>query len=438
MNAQARYIRDRHDRPGGKGLEAVPDLEQPAEPAAMPAAAPAPADRAPDARALAGTPVDTRPEAPPSPAKTPARPRRRVFRKLAIVALPLALAAGGGYAWVTGGRYVGTEDAYVQQDRVTVMPQVSGQIASVAVSENEHVDAGQTLFTIDPAVYRNAVEAAQARLASARLDVDRLKAAYTQAVSAAETAREALTTAKSQNERQQALLGRGVVAQAAADQATLALQQARGAVSQAESQVVAAKAALAGNPDLPVDDHPEVLQALASLHAAQLDLEHTTVSAPTAGIVSQTDRLQPGQYVTPATAVVAIVDADDSWVEANYKETDLTHMAVGQPATVELDAYPDAKLVGKVASIGAGTGSEFALLPAQNATGNWVKVVQRVPVRIRLADGQTLPPLRAGMSTAVSVDTGQTRGLPDFVTEGLAAIGVAQPAAAATPAPASR
>ncbi len=430
MTAHPRYIRGRDEVAPPPAPGAVPDLKRPAEPAETPdpALAPAPA-AAPAGRA--STDVEA------APADTADRPRRRVLRKLAIAALPLALAAGGGYAWVTGGRYIATEDAYVQQDRVTVMPQVSGQIASVDVAENEQVFAGETLFTIDPAAYRNEVEAAQARLASARLGIEEMKASYQQAVSAAGTAREALATAQTQDERQQALLERGVVPQAQADETALALQRARGALAEAESRVVSARAALAGDPELPTDKHPTVLQALAALHAAELDLEHTTVVAPTDGVVSQTDRLQPGQYVTPATAVLAVVEADESRIEANYKETELTQMAVGQPATVALDAWPDARLTGEVASIGAGTGSEFALLPAQNATGNWVKVVQRVPVRIRLAEGQTLPPMRAGMSTEVTVDTGQARGLPNFLADGLDALGIAGPAATAAPDSAS-
>ncbi|MFO1050566.1 MAG: HlyD family secretion protein, partial [Geminicoccaceae bacterium] len=225
-------------------------------------------------------------------------------------------------------------------------------------------------------------------------------------------ARDALATAETQDERQRSLLKTGVVSQSAADDSALKLQQARGAVASADSGVVSARAALAGNPDIPTDQHPDVLEALAALHAAELDLSHTVVTAPGDGVVSQTGRLQPGQYATPATAVLSLVATGDTWIEANFKETDLQHMRVGQPVSLTLDAYPGQPLKGAVASIGAGTGSEFALLPAQNASGNWVKVVQRVPVRIRLESDQALPPLRTGMSSAVSVDTGHSRGLP--------------------------
>lgn len=365
------------------------------------------------------------------PAAPPAR-RWLNGRRLLIAALPALLLVGGSYAWVTGGRYVGTEDAYVKQDRISVVPQISGEIASVAVTENQVVTQGQRLFAIDDAAYRNALEADRARLESARLGVEKLKASYQQAVSEAATARDALATAQTQDDRQRSLLKTGVVSQSAADDSALKLQQARGAVASADSEVLSAKAALAGNPDISTDQHPDVLEALAALHAAELDLAHTVVTAPEDGVISQTGRLQPGQYATPATAVLSLVATGDTWIEANFKETDLEHMRVGQPVALTLDAYPDLALQGRVASIGAGTGSEFALLPAQNASGNWVKVVQRVPVRIRLDAGQALPPLRTGMSSAVEVDTGHARGLPRPLAGALAALGLGGSPAAAS------
>jgi membrane fusion protein (multidrug efflux system) len=373
----------------------------------------------------------------PTPEPAPAKPRRG-RRRLLIAALPLALAVVGGYLWATGGRFVGTEDAYVKQDRVSVMPQVSGQIASVGVAENDTVKAGQLLFTIDDSAYRSAVEEDRARLQQARLEVEKLKAAYQQALSEEATARDALATAQTRDDRQQTLLKSGVVPQATADDSALALQQAKGALAQAESGVLSAKAALAGNPDIPIDQHPEVLQALAALHAAELDLSHTVVTAPLDGVISQTDRLQQGQYVTPSTAVLSLVETDRSWIEANYKETDLTHMRPGQPVEVTVDTYPDRTFTGEIGSIGAGTGSEFALLPAQNASGNWVKVVQRVPLRVTLDPGQNLPPLRSGMSASVEADTGHPRGLPKFIAGPLAAIGLGGHTAVAAPADAAK
>lgn len=358
--------------------------------------------------------------------------RRRSWRKPLIAALPVALLIGGSYAWVTGGRYISTEDAYVQQNRVSVVPQVSGQIASMKVRENDTVKAGQVLFTLDDAIYRNAVDADRAKLESARLEVQKLKAAYEVAASDANTAQDALTTTQAQSDRETSLRASGAISQSDADQSTLRLQRAQGALSRARSQVLAARAALAGKPDIAVDEHPAVLQAKAELAAAELDLAHTRITAPESGIVSQSDRLQVGQYVTPSTPVLSLVETHETWIEANYKETDLTNMRAGQPVTVELDTYAKRPMQGVIGSIGAGTGSEFALLPAQNASGNWVKVVQRVPVRIRLTDADAIPGLRAGMSASVEVDTGHSRGMPTFATDVLAAIGIgAQPAMAA-------
>lgn len=368
----------------------------------------------------------------------PLRKRRRPLRKLLMIAVPLLLVIGGGYFWVTGGRFVETDDAYVHQDRVTVMPQVSGQIAKVDVAENQTVDAGAVLFTIDDSSYRAAVEQAKANLESARLTVEKLKAAYQQAVVDAATNKDSVATAKATFDRQQALVKHGFASQSTYDDAQLALQKARGDEASAEQTVLSAKAALAGDPEIATDDHPTVLQALAALHSAQLDLDHTVVRASEPGVVSQTTLLQVGQYVTPSTSVMAIVEAGESWVDANYKETDLTHMLPGQPVTVSFDAYPDVSIDGTVGSIGAGTGSEFALLPAQNATGNWVKVVQRVPVRIHIDRRDDLPPLRAGMSADVTVDTGKVRGFPDFLSPVTAALGLddwirSENAVAATP-----
>ncbi|NDW04197.1 HlyD family secretion protein [Jiella pacifica] len=364
------------------------------------------------------------PSAPPAAAPTPARKKRGGLRRLLIVSVPLVLAVAGAFYWVTGGRFVETDDAYVHQDRVTVMPQVSGQIAKVDVAENQAVGAGEVLFTIDDSAYRAAVEQEKANLESARLTVEKLKAAYQQAVVDAQTMGDSVATAKATFDRQQALVKHGVSSQSTFDDARLALQKAQGDQASAEQAVISAKAALAGDPKIPTDQHPTVMQALAALHSAQLDLDHTVVRASEPGVVSQTDRLQVGQYVTPSMSVMAIVEADESWVDANYKETDLTHMRPGQPVTLTFDAYPDVSLEGTVGSIGAGTGSEFALLPAQNATGNWVKVVQRIPVRIHIEKDAQLPPLRAGMSADVTVDTGEVRGFPDFMQPVTTALGL--------------
>ncbi|MCT8266716.1 HlyD family secretion protein [Afifella sp. JA880] len=357
--------------------------------------------------------------APPEPEKK--RPRKK--RVALMIALPLALAIGGGYFWLTSGRYISTEDAYVQQDKVNVVPEVAGRIVKVGAGENQPVTTGDLLFAIDDAQYRVAVDQAKAAVASARLEVERMKAAYASAVADKESADQSLTFAEDTFNRQDRLHDRGFVSQSALDKARLDLQQAQAKARSAEQSVMSAKAALAGNPDIATDDHPEVMQALAKLEAAELDLDHTVVTAPANGIVSQTDRLRVGQYVTSGTSVLSLVETDEVWVEANYKETELTYMREGQPVEIDVDTYPDHPLKGRVASVGAGTGSEFSLLPAQNATGNWVKVVQRIPVRIAIADLPKDVPLRTGMSVSATVDTGRSPELPEFVEKGLAFLG---------------
>lgn len=351
------------------------------------------------------------------------RPKRRWRRLALMLALPVLLVLGGAYLWLAGGRYISTENAYVQQDMVAVASDVPGRIISVETGENDKVEAGEVLFRIDPEPYRVALRQAEAAIASARLQVDQLRADYREAVADREAAQENVTFQRRIFERQKTLAKGGYAAEARFDEARHELDAAEQSLAGAIQSDASALAALGGNPDIPTDEHPSVLEAQARRDKAALDLEHTVVRAPDSGIVSQSDRLQAGQFLPVGTPVLSLVKTQDSWVEANFKETDLTYMAVGQPATVELDAYPGRTIRATIASIGAGTGSEFSLLPAQNATGNWVKVVQRVPVRLKLETGGEVP-LRAGLSAAVEVDTGHVRTLPGPIRSALAFTGV--------------
>jgi membrane fusion protein, multidrug efflux system len=323
--------------------------------------------------------------------------------------VPALIVVVGGYFWLTAGRYASTDNAYVQQDMVSIVAEVAGRITDVAVSENQRVAAGDLLFRIDPEAYQIAYEQAQAGVASARLQVEQMRSTYHQAEAELSQARDDLDYKQKVFDRYQKLVQSGTSSRAQFDEAENDLRAAKQSLARSEQAVEGAKAALTGNPDIATDQHPLVLQAIALRDKAALDLKHAEVRAPAAGIVSQTDRLKEGQYLSVGTAVVAVMESGRSWIEANFKETDLTHMATGQKATVSIDAYPDLALTGRVASIGAGTGSEFSLLPAQNATGNWVKVVQRVPVRIELDQTTTDLPLRAGLSVSVKVDTGYRR-----------------------------
>lgn len=329
--------------------------------------------------------------------------------------VPAILAVVGGYFWLMAGRYAGTDNAYVQQDMVSIVAEVAGRITDVAVMENEPVEAGDLLFRIDPEAYQIAYEQAQAGIAAARLQVEQMRSAYRQAEAELKQARDDLDYKQKVFDRYQKLVQSGTSSRAQFDEAENDLRAAKQTLARDEQALEGARAALDGNPDIDTDKHPLVLQAIALRDKAALDLKHAEVRAPAAGIVSQTDRLKEGQYVSVGTSVVAVMESKRSWIEANFKETDLTHMAPGQEATISIDAYPDLALSGKVASIGAGTGSEFSLLPAQNATGNWVKVVQRVPVRIELDQATSELPLKAGLSASVEVDTGYRRPALAFI-----------------------
>jgi membrane fusion protein (multidrug efflux system) len=324
-----------------------------------------------------------------------------------MASVPILLAVVGGYFWLTGGRYASTDNAYVGQDRVTITADVPGRIVEVAAKTNQQVKKGDLLLRIDPAPYRIALAQADAALASARLSVDQLRATYQQAVAEETQAQSDVEYNQKAFDRQQDLLKKGVASQATYDQAENALRSAQQSLTQAKEKALAAIAGLGGDPNIETDKHPTVLAAIAKRDQAALDLANTEVHAPADGIVSQNTRLQVGAYVSSAQAMptdlLSLVETDNTWIEANFKETDLTNMAVGQKAKVWVDAYPKCTFTGEVASIGAGTGSSFSLLPAQNATGNWVKVVQRVPVRVKL-DSTGCAPLRMGMSADVEVD----------------------------------
>jgi membrane fusion protein (multidrug efflux system) len=346
----------------------------------------------------------------PEAGAPPPKPARKLpIRRMLMFLVPLIVLAAGGYMWLVAGRYASTDNAYVQQNVVAIVTEVPGRVTEVAVAENQPVKAGDLLFRVDPQPYKIALDQAEAAAGAARLKVEQDRATYHEDEAALAAARDNLQYQQTVFDRIAKLARSGTAARSQLDEAQNALRTAKQTVAQAEQALAGARAALGGNPAIATDDHPTVRQAIAQRDKAALDLTHAELRAPASGVVSQTDRLQLGQYLPAGSTAMAIVDAGDSWIEANFKETDLTHMRPGQPVTLTIEAYPDQKLKGQVASIGAGTGSEFSLLPAQNATGNWVKVVQRVPVRISIQNPPAELPLRAGLSASVEVDTGHIR-----------------------------
>jgi membrane fusion protein (multidrug efflux system) len=335
-----------------------------------------------------------------------------------MLAGPILVLLAGGYWYLTTGRYVSTDDAYVQAARVAVSTDVSGRVVQIDVKDNQQVSAGETLFQLDQRPFRIAVDEAKAQLATVRYQIHAMKATYHQKRADARATEATLAYQQREFERQQRLLASGTASQQQFDQAKQAYDNGRAQLASKEQDVAVALANIGGDPDLPLEQHPMVQHAQAALDRAELNLSYAEIRAPENGIVTKVDQLQVGDYVTAGTQLFSLMSTDRVWVEANFKETELTHMRPGQAATVEVDTYPDVVFSAKVESLSPGTGLTFSLLPAENATGNWVKVVQRLPVRLRLEGLDRDRPLHAGLSATAEVDTRYRRPWLDRV-EGL-------------------
>jgi membrane fusion protein, multidrug efflux system len=357
------------------------------------------------------------PQAPPK--KVAAEPRRRLLaglrkyrRFLLLVVLPLAAAIGGLVFYLNGGRYVTTDDAYVGAQKVLITPDISGKIEKVVVREGQRVNEGDTLFEIDPVPFRLALQQAQANLATAKTNYDTLKSNIQIYGQMGDLAQQGVDLKRRDVDRKTSLVKSTFGSQLDLDNSTTSLVTASAQLELLKQQIATAKNQLLGNPDLPLEQFPPYAMAKAGLDQAQRNLDHTVLRAPMNGTATQVDSIQLGRFVAAGTPVFSIIDTSKPWVDANPKESDFTYVAVGQPVTVDVDAFPDHVFKGTVGSLSPGTGAQFAILPPQNATGNFVKVVQRVPVRIYFdANDRMVEKLKAGMSSYVSIDTNHRRSL---------------------------
>ena len=346
---------------------------------------------------------------------------RSGLRFLLLIVGPLLFLLGGSYFYITSGRYVTTENAYIKANKIAISTDVDGRVVNVLVTENEIVTVGQLLFELDQRPHEIALNRAEAELAIVANEIDAYRAVYRQELAQRKMAEDDLELASKEYRRQQKLVERGIISQSAHDNVRHQLRTAQKRLTTIDEDITQSLANLAGDPDLVAEQHPRYLRALAERDQALLNLEHTVIKAPTEGIVSNIS-LQEGEYVEAGEAIFSLLSSDALWITANLKETELTHVEVGQQATVRVDAYPDHAWQATVASISPATGAEFSLLPPQNASGNWVKVVQRIPVRLSIKpeDMLSAPALRAGMSLQVTIDTLYERPLPNVLRTALA------------------
>jgi membrane fusion protein (multidrug efflux system) len=347
-----------------------------------------------------------------SPAPKARPQRQRWVRRALFLLLPLALIAGA-YAYLTGGQVMSTDDAYVEADKVGVSTDVSGIVKQVAVTENQLVEAGQILYRLDDLQFRLALERADAQVGMVRDKLEALKANYGDIETQIKQAQDDLAYYDHEFHRQQYLSSQHVASEETSDAAHRNQRNAQQKLASLTQQLAAVAANLNGDLNSPIEQHPEYRDAVAQRDEAARQLDHTVVKAPFVGIVTNVPAIAPGKYLQASMTAFYLVATSHVWVDSSPKETELTYVRPGQPATVTVDTYPNVQWRGTVESISPAAAQEFSLLPAQNSSGNWVKVVQRIPMRVRVdTSNGTLPPLRAGMSVEVDVDTGHRRGLP--------------------------
>ena len=356
---------------------------------------------------------------------------RRVVARAIMWSLPAIVLAVSLFVWLSSGRYVTTDNAYVKGDRAHIATELSGIIVEVPVKENQHVSRGQLLFKLDDQSYRLTLAKIDAEIETTRAEIRGLRAQWRTKREEIKAAQSQLNYAQSEFERQSDLADKKIASTQKLQETRMGLDVARQRISAAEEDLTRIEAALAGDPKIRPDDHPKVKQLIAARDEALLQLRRTTIESPLDGIVSK--RPVPGSYATAGVPIMVVVADTDLWVEANFKETELTLVRPGQAATIKVDTYPDAECSGSVLSIAQATGAEFAVLPPQNASGNWVKVVQRIPVRIAVTCREGDPPLRTGMSTTVEIDTGHNRSIGSLMSGLAKTFGLTSASASAKP-----
>jgi len=353
------------------------------------------------------------------------------LRLILLVVVPAIAALIGFGLYFTGGRYISTDNSYVGAQKVLVTPDVSGRVTRAVVKEGQHVAAGDVLFEIDAAPFRFALAQAQGKLDSVRVDFNKLKSNLQTLGTLVELAQKTVEIKQRDVERKTALAKSLSGSAADLDNANAGLVTAQLQAEFAVQQRSDVLNQLLGKPDLPIEQYPPFMQASAVLDQAKRDLDHTVLKAPIAGTATQVDNIQPGRFVAAGSPVLSVVDDSNPWVDANPKETDVTYLRAGEKAEITVDAFPDRVFHGTVSAVSPGTGSQFAILPPQNASGNWVKVVQRLPVRIVFDAGEDVSNLRAGMSANVEIDTGRQRSIASLL--GLGHVAQAQERPAAKP-----
>ncbi len=340
---------------------------------------------------------------------------RRNLRMILLVVVPAIAAVAGLGFYLSGGRYISTDNAYVGAQKVLITPDISGKVSRIVVREGQHVAPGDTLFEIDPEPFRLALAQAQAKLASVRVDFANLKSNAKSLATLAELSQKNVELKQRDVERKSALVAKSTGSQLDLDNSASATVTAQLMAQFALQQKTSTLNQLLGDPDLPIGDFPAYRQAKAAVEQAQRDLDHTTLRAPISGTATQVDNIQLGRFVMAGTPVFSVIDDTAPWVDANPKETDITYLRVGQKVSIDVDTFPGHTFRGTVSSVSPGTGAQFAILPPQNASGNWVKVVQRVPVRIVFDPDQDTRDLRSGMSVWVEIDTGRSRSLGKLI-----------------------